>query len=256
MSLIFSKHSRYQRISLYGDDEPLRLTLNDGIQFHAEDERANHERLASLPLALSGEARRVLILGGGDGLAAREALRFPETRVDLVELDEEMIRMTRSVPEMIAITENALNQERLHVHLADAFAWIESSRDRYDVIINDVDFLETPQEERIGLERFLAYIRGQIELLAPLGVVSIYAPIDEDGADFFDCAEDAVVQEFERALSPLFTRLLTTTLDSPHLGPHVFGCGVAQTKDLRVRRDVPVRCSHVSRELVERLLRG
>ncbi|MCH5770575.1 hypothetical protein MMA97_26240, partial [Salmonella enterica] len=79
--------------------------------------------------------RRVLILGGGDGLAAREVLRDPRVGdVTLVDLDPEMARLFRDTPQLAQLNAGALGSERLTMVNADAFRWIRTQSQQFDAI--------------------------------------------------------------------------------------------------------------------------
>src|SRR6201986_5640057 len=89
--VIFERNTRYQRIVITRWKDDLRLFLNSHLQFSSRDEYRYHEALVHPGLAALPGARRVLVLGGGDGLAVREILKDPDIRsVTLVVLDSEM----------------------------------------------------------------------------------------------------------------------------------------------------------------------
>src|SRR5947208_3226034 len=97
--VIFSRQTRYQRIVLTKWKDDLRLFLNSHLQFSSRDEYRYHEALVHPGLAALPAARRVLVLGGGDGLAVREILRYPSIEsVTLVDLDPEMTRLFATHP--------------------------------------------------------------------------------------------------------------------------------------------------------------
>src|SRR5215510_3977095 len=101
--VIYTRTTPYQRIVLTAWRDDLRLFLNSHLQFSSRDEYRYHESLVHPGLA-SVNARRVLILGGGDGLALREVLKYPEVgHVTLVDLDPEMPRLFSTHPELVAL---------------------------------------------------------------------------------------------------------------------------------------------------------
>jgi spermidine synthase len=103
----------------------LRLFLNGDLQFSSVDEYRYHEALVHP--ALAGAHGRVLILGGGDGLALREVLRYRDVRdVTLVELDPEMIHLARSYGELAALNHHSFSDPRVRVVNADAFGWLRA----------------------------------------------------------------------------------------------------------------------------------
>ena len=83
-------------------------------------------------------ARRALVLGGGDGLAVRELLKYPGlASITLVDLDPEMTRLFKTHPLLRGLNQDALNSPKLRIVNADAFPWLQSSRDLYDVAFVD-----------------------------------------------------------------------------------------------------------------------
>ena len=119
--VIFSRNTPYQRIVLTKWKDDLRLFLNSHLQFSSRDEYRYHEALVHPGLAALPGARRVLVLGGGDGLAVREILKYPSVEsVTLVDLDPEMTRLFSTHPVMSALNQHSLTNARVHVINADA----------------------------------------------------------------------------------------------------------------------------------------
>jgi Predicted spermidine synthase with an N-terminal membrane domain len=117
--IILSRDTPYQHIVLTRWKDDVRLFLNSHLQFSSRDEYRYHEALVHPGLASVPAPRRVLVLGGGDGLAVREILKYPEIeRIVLVDLDPEMTRCsrpTRSSPverSLAALAEGAGRQRR------------------------------------------------------------------------------------------------------------------------------------------------
>ncbi|UYQ66588.1 polyamine aminopropyltransferase [Streptomyces peucetius] len=116
---------------------PPDLFLNGRLKVRGHDEHRYHEALVHP--AMHGPHERVLILGGGDGLAAREVLRHPDVRaLTVVELDPEVIRLARSDPGLTALNDHAYHDPRVRVVTADAFAWLRQHHEKYDVIVSDL----------------------------------------------------------------------------------------------------------------------
>ena len=99
--MIYARSTPYQRIVLTRRASDLRLYLNGNLQFSSRDEYRYHEALVWPVLGRVAHPRQVLILGGGDGLAAREVLSDPQVaHVTLVDLDPEMTRLFRDNAEL------------------------------------------------------------------------------------------------------------------------------------------------------------
>ncbi|MCR5889340.1 hypothetical protein LRS06_16515 [Hymenobacter sp. J193] len=94
--VIYSKSTLYQRIVLTKNQRELRLFLNGNLQFSSQDEYRYHEALVHPAMQALPQARRVLVLGGGDGLAVRELLKYPQLQqIRLVDLDPGMTQLFR-----------------------------------------------------------------------------------------------------------------------------------------------------------------
>lgn len=137
--IVAHERSAYQEIVLTqaGRRGDLRLFLNGDLQFSSLDEYRYHEALVHP--AMTGRRERVLVLGGGDGLALREVLRYPDVRsVVLVELDPRMIAVARSDSRLTRLNGRALDDPRVRVITADAFSWLRTQREKFDVAIIDL----------------------------------------------------------------------------------------------------------------------
>jgi len=136
--VIFSKDTRYQRIVLTRWKDDLRLFLSSHLQFSSRDEYRYHEALVHPGLASVPGARHVLVLGGGDGLALREILKYPSvSKVTLVDLDPEMTRLFSTNPLLTKLNGGSLRNSRVRVINADAFVWLDANQDFFDFVVVD-----------------------------------------------------------------------------------------------------------------------
>lgn len=136
--IIHAESSPYQRIVLTRWRDDLRLFLNGNLQFSSQDEYRYHEALVHPGLAAMPWARRVLVLGGGDGLAVREILKYPQIdSVTLVDLDPAMTRLFSTAPMLTNLNQNALKSPKVRVINDDALTWLEKEKDYYDFVIVD-----------------------------------------------------------------------------------------------------------------------
>jgi spermidine synthase len=141
-SVILRESSDYQRIVVTRSANGVRLFLNGNLQFHSRDEYRYHEALVHPALAAHGAPKRVLVLGGGDGMAVREILRYPAVeQVTLVELDPHITRLFTDQPTLAALNGGALANPRLRIVHADAFTWLEQYSQAggapFDIVIAD-----------------------------------------------------------------------------------------------------------------------
>ncbi|MEI7034286.1 polyamine aminopropyltransferase [Streptomyces pratensis] len=165
-------HSGVQEVVLTGAGrDALSLYLDGRLRASARDEHRFHEALVHP--AMDGPRARVLILGGGDGLAAREALRYPDVRsVTVVELDPALTRLARTDPALSGLNGHAYRDPRLTAVAADPFAWLRADRGRYDVVVSD---LPAPGITA-GAKLYSAEFYGLVaEALAPGGRLAVHA---------------------------------------------------------------------------------
>jgi spermidine synthase len=136
--VIYSETSAYQRVVVTASRAGVRLFLNGNLQFHSRDEYRYHEALVHPALAAAAAPRRVLVLGGGDGMAVREVLRHPSVeRVTLVELDPHMTTLFSTAPLLVGLNADSLRSPKVAIVNADAFAWLEQHDEIFDAIVVD-----------------------------------------------------------------------------------------------------------------------
>ncbi|MGE0327188.1 MAG: polyamine aminopropyltransferase [Polyangiaceae bacterium] len=140
--VIFAEHSRYQRIVLTerqnAGHKTFQLQLNGNLQFDTADEYRYHEALVHPAMQSARHHSEIAVGGGGDGLAAREVLRWPGVeRITLVDLDPAMTDLGKHNPLLQAQNRGAMNDPRVEVHNSDAMVWFRDHDQRFDVIILD-----------------------------------------------------------------------------------------------------------------------
>ncbi|MEW2622790.1 polyamine aminopropyltransferase [Streptomyces sp. NPDC048106] len=163
-----------QEIVLAGgtDGRPLDLYLDGRLGVGGRDARRYHEALVRP--ALAGTHARVLILGGGDGLAAREVLRHPGVRrVDIVELDPALAELARHDPGLTAANGHAYADPRVHLVTADALGWLRTApAASYDTVIADLPDPGITAGTKLYSEEFYGLTR---RVLAPGGRLVVHA---------------------------------------------------------------------------------
>ncbi len=169
--VIFSRNTRYQRIVLTKWKDDLRLFLSSHLQFSSRDEYRYHEALVHPGLAALPDARKVLVLGGGDGLAVREILKYKNVEsITLVDLDPEMTKLFSRHAVLSSLNSHSLTDPRTHVINADAFTWLESHPDKWDFIV--IDFPD-PTSYSLGKLYTTAFYRLMSRHLSPQGFVVV-----------------------------------------------------------------------------------
>ena len=167
--IIAYRHSAYQEIVVTRRDNDMRLYLDGGLQFSTRDEYRYTESLV-YP-ALGPGARSVLVLGGGDGLAARELLRQNEIqRIVQVELDPVVIELARTT--MRGANGGSLDDPRVHVVIDDAMRWLRGAEGGFDAVIVDLPDPDTPALGRLYSTEFYALVA---HALAPGALMVVQA---------------------------------------------------------------------------------
>lgn len=168
--IVAYRHTPYQEIVVTRRDDDTRLYLDGGLQFSTRDEYRYTESLV-YP-ALGNGARSVLVLGGGDGLAARELLRQPGvSTIVQVELDPAMIDVARTT--LRGANRGALDDPRVRVIAQDAMSWLRGPGvGRFDSVIVDLPDPDTPVLGRLYSTEFYALAA---RALAPGGLMVVQA---------------------------------------------------------------------------------
>lgn len=136
--IIYATTTPYQRLVITRWKDDTRLYINGNLQFSSRDEYRYHEALVHPALQALPWARSVLVLGGGDGLALREILRYPNIEhVTLVDLDPAMTAAFTTRPELVKLNHGSFSDKRVRVVNADAAIWLQNNTDMFDAAIID-----------------------------------------------------------------------------------------------------------------------
>jgi spermidine synthase len=173
--IVYSKTTTYQRIVVTRNRAGFQLFLNGNLQFSSADEYRYHEALVhpamSLAAAAGRPARRVLVLGGGDGLALREILKHPDVQeVTLVDLDPDMTKLSARFPPLARLNNHSFDDPRVRVVNEDAMIWLEHDAPPFDAAI--VDFPD-PNTYALGKLYTTRFYRLLKQRLAPDAAVSV-----------------------------------------------------------------------------------
>lgn len=136
--VIYSKSTPYQRIVLTNSGHDLRLFLNGNLQFSSRDEYRYHEALVHVGLSKIPQAKNILLMGGGDGLAIREVLKYPSVQsITLVDLDKQMTNLFSTQKFLLELNHDSLKSPKVKVISQDAFLWLRNNHKKFDFIIVD-----------------------------------------------------------------------------------------------------------------------
>jgi spermidine synthase len=171
--IVHAESSAYQRIVVTRWRDELRLYLNHNLQFSSRDEYRYHEALVHPGLAALPGARRVLVLGGGDGMAVREILKYPQVEsITLVDLDPRMTELFSQSPMLRELNGNSLASKKLKIINADALQWLEQSTEIFDFVVAD---FPDPSNHSLGKLYSTAFYRLLKQHVAETGRIVVQA---------------------------------------------------------------------------------
>lgn len=147
--IVFEERTKFQKIVITERKGNYWLYLNGSEQFSSYDEQKYHETLIHPVMKLAHKKERVLVLGGGDGLAVRELLKYDSLKeIHLVDLDPRMTELASTHPILTKLNGNSLTHKKVTVFNMDAFSFIKKVNKFYDAIIVDL-----PDPKSVDLAR-------------------------------------------------------------------------------------------------------
>jgi len=199
---LFRGRSDFQEIRVVrNQDFGVMLILDDAVQTTERDEFIYHEMLAHVPLLAHPSPRRVLIVGGGDGGLLEEALKHPLEAAVMVEIDRQVIEVTRRfLPD---VPRGAFEDPRTHLVIADGIRFMTETAERFDVILVDST---DPKGPALGLfaESFYAAARRR---LTPGGLIAV-----QSGSPLY---QQDLIRMVRTNLQPAFPRIATYLASVP-----------------------------------------
>lgn len=167
--VIYTGQSRYQKIVMTRRGDDLRLYLDGNLQLSSMDEYRYHETLVHLPARFTRALQRVLVIGGGDGMAVRELLKYNEiSSITVVDLDSAMTEIAASHNGLTTLNQNALTDERVTVINTDAWQWLAEAGDLFELIVID---LPDPENEDTAKLYSVAFYQRVSRRLSTAGVM-------------------------------------------------------------------------------------
>ncbi len=168
-TILYSGRSPYQEILIIQTSDYGRVLLLDGLVMTTEkDGFLYHEALVHPVFQYHPQPERVLIIGGGDGGALREVLRYDVKEVVVVEIDKEVVRVSKEfLPQMAS----AFEDPRVRLIFEDASRYVGLEKERFDIIIIDTSDPVGPATA-FYKEEFFEQLKG---LLNPKGLVGMQA---------------------------------------------------------------------------------
>jgi spermidine synthase len=190
--IIFARDTRYQHIVLTRFKDDIRLFLSSHLQFSSRDEYRYHEALIHPGLSAVPTPRHVLVLGGGDGLAVREILKYPQIEsITLVDLDPEMTHLFSTHPMLTALNQKSFSSPKVHIINADAFPWVDSNTDSFDFIV--IDFPD-PTNYSLGKLYTTAFYKAAARHLSAQGLMVVQSTSPMFARDSYWCIAETLKQ--------------------------------------------------------------
>ena len=208
--IIYTKQTPYQRIVVTESNKTReqRLYIDGHIQFSARDEYRYHETLVHPVMVQNNQRKNILILGGGDGLAAREVLKYPEVAlIHLVDIDPEMTRISRQLPLLKKLNTGSLDDPKLTVFNQDAFTFINQPGIIYDRVIID---MPDPHNEAINKLYSREFYKMIQRRMSPDGFL-----VSQSSSPFFT---RRTFWSIEKTLNHVFDQTLSFQVTVPSFG--------------------------------------
>ncbi len=232
--VIYTEQTPYQKLVVTRSpiNKEQRLYIDGHIQFSSRDEYRYHEFLVHPAMSLINDGANVLILGGGDGLAAREVLKYPSVKhIDLVDIDPAMLRLGKDLPILKRINESSMSNPRLSLHAQDAFTFINQPGTLYDAVIIDMPDPHNEAINKLYAREFYTMIKRRMRPGA--------AVVTQSSSPFFT---PRVFWSIEATLASVFDHTLSYKTALPSFG--IWGFNMARSgtgfpNDFRF--DVPTR---------------
>lgn len=169
--IVYAESSPYQRIIITRNKSDVSLFLNGHLQFNSRDEYRYHEALVHVGLSSLQSPKKILILGGGDGLALREVLKYPSVEhVTQVDLDAAVIEIFSKIPILTELNQNSFDSKKVNVINKDAFVWLQDNKEKFDFILMD---FPDPTNYSVGKLYTTTFFKLLQQALAPKGIVTI-----------------------------------------------------------------------------------
>ena len=196
--VILSEQTAYQKIVMTKHKDDVRLFLDGNLQFSTMDEYRYHEALVHIPMLYAKSHERILVLGGGDGLAVREILKYDDVKeIVLVDIDKEMTDLCTNNAEISKLNNHSLENEKLKVINEDAYIYVQENKEKFDVIIIDFPDPNNENLNKLYTNVFYNYVKAN---LTQDGVMVCQSTSPYYAKKSFWCINKTIKTQFENVL--------------------------------------------------------
>lgn len=204
--VIYQHQSKYQKIVITQWKDHHWLFINGNQQLSSLDEWLYHEPLVHPVMKLANQPKNILILGGGDGCAVREILKYPSVeKITMVDLDPKMTEIGKNHPVLKTLNKGALETEKLTIINQDGFLFLEKVQEFYDVILVDLPDPKTVDLSKLYSKEFYQLCHQQ---LRPNGVMITQAGSPQFATKAYHCIDMSMkAAGFQTA--PIHNQVLT-----------------------------------------------
>lgn len=164
--VVYREQTPYQKLTMTAwRGKDFRLYINGNIQFSSVDEYRYHEALVHVPMSLVPDVRKVLILGGGDGLVVKQIRdHYPKVEeIVMVDLDPRMTELAKTHPTLRRINGGSMDDKRLEVVNDDAMNYVMDTKKQFDVIIIDLPDPNNESLSKLYSVEFYRLIRNRLQ---------------------------------------------------------------------------------------------
>ncbi|GLR16619.1 polyamine aminopropyltransferase 1 [Portibacter lacus] len=230
--VVYNESTPYQNIILTDNGAEFRLYLNSAIQFSSRDEYRYHEALVHVGGMQLPNVKHVAILGGGEGLALREVLKYPELEsVSLIELDPEIIEISKEFSQIRTLNEDALSDPKVDIINDDAFVWLMANEKKFDLIIAD---LPDPTNESLSRLYSISFYNLVQNSLNEGGAFVTQATSPELSPSAFWCIEKSMIESG-------FKKTYPYSINVPSFGNWGFVLASKQEMDFAIRPELELK---------------
>lgn len=191
--VVLIEQTPYQKIVVTRHKDDTRLYIDGNCQFSSSDEYRYHEGLVHIPMLYADKHSNVLILGGGDGLAVRELLKYPDVEaITMIDLDKGMTELCSTDDHIVHLNNGSLSSEKLTIKNMDAYEYLKETEEVYDVIIVD---LPDPNNEALNKLYSNIFYRLCSQHLTDTGVMNVQSTSPYYAPKAFWCISKTIESE-------------------------------------------------------------